>query len=133
LGIDVEIELAMAIEDPLGPAAELSRSGVAHRAAAAVFETVLQLAPLVVVVGVAAAQGIDPLVVGGDVGPVFIDLVAAVWRGGVHRVAATEGEDAAVGSFVAQLDAEALRRVADLDVPVRYAAVHFDLADDPLG
>ena len=38
-----------------------------------------------------------------------------------------------LADFVAQLDAEAMRRIGDLDVPIGHAAVNVDLASHALG
>src|SRR6185369_16190755 len=89
-------------------------------------------AALAVFLGIAAAEGIDPLVVGGDIGPVAVDFVAAVGGGGVDDVTAAERVEAAVDGFVSQLDAVGVRRVVDFNVPVGHTTVDFDLTSHAL-
>src|SRR5437667_3255092 len=68
-----------------------------------------------------------------DVGPVFVsdDAHARAWRG--HNVGARQHVEPASRRDIADIDAEGLGWIADVDVPIVAAAVNVNIADNRLG
>ena len=66
---------------------------------------------------IAAAHGVDFFIVGGNVAPVVVNRVATAGRRRGDRLAAGNDEVLAIAGAIADIDAEAVRRVGDFDLP----------------
>ena len=95
----------------------------------AFFEHFPQIA---VVAVVATGERINPFVIFGNVGPVIVDAVALADARGFDDVGSAQRMEL-VADGVADGNAEAARRVVDVDVPIVDAAVDHDVSQHRLG
>lgn len=129
LGIDFELEIPLLVQQTICTYTEACDDGGAHRASQAFFEKLAQFAVGSIRVKPATHRE-DLFTVLGDIGPIFVDAVAAARSRGFYLVAPAKRMEAVVGGLVADGDSVGGRRCGNVDVPIRDLAVNVDVPDD---